>query len=383
MKIFINFISLLFVICSQMNAQRAVEFIYDNDSSEVANSSFETNSGCYIALGLIRDKYSTVIHNSALIIEFDEYSILKSRSFFKQDSSISFTYGFQKSNNNYFIVGSMRDSIQTGYSWSIYLCEIDTEFNILWEKYYPVPEGYMLMLGDIVVDQWGQVVIFSSLKIPPYSTKFLHLSKYDMEGNLLKSNFLPNHEASFYDDMLLNQDGTGYQIIGRLNINGGLVRDYFEIDTALNVCETGMIINGGGSLNFTASGKWQHEEKLVICNTKTDSNTGAFHDLFMLLVDQQLNVIKDTVIFDQDAIYTPVHKGMDFIYEDLIWTCTFDYNIANFQSNHVFKVYLFDSELNVLGVKTFGGDSHWWLTHLCATTDGGCIITGMMREKKE
>jgi hypothetical protein len=150
----------------------------------------------------------------------------------------------------------------------------------------------------------------------------------------------------------------------------------------LNVSETIINLGSQNVLSGTVSAKWINENRLIVSNIEGSETPGAYHDLELRLIDQDYNLIKDTVFFESGRAYTPTYKGMDFIYEDLIWTCVFEMDAFNWQTDHTFKVYLLDSDLNVLGEKTFGGDSHWWLTHLRATTDGGCIITGMMREKE-
>lgn len=376
---------LLFLVVStllpNLLAQKFEEIIFDKDSSEIPRSTFETRTGNYIALGLISDKNTNIADSRGLVIEFDDNSIVKSRSFAKDNSSLTFCYGFQKNNDNYLIFGKLVDSVGSPNSAEhIYLCEMNPELEIIWEKFNEIPEGYSMSLGDITVDQWNQIVLFSQLRIPPYSTDYLYLTKYDMDGNLLLSNLLPDHHAGQYDDLILNPSGLGYQIIGDMTISPGFPKSLFEIDTSLNITETITFI-GGNDMNLTTSAKWIDENRLIVSNIENVA-PGAYHDLELLLLDQDYNLIKDTVFFEPGRVYTPTYKGMDFIYEDLIWTCAFEDNIFNWQSDHTFKVYLFDSELNMLGEKTFGGDSHWWLTHLRATTDGGCIITGMMREKE-
>lgn len=381
-----QFLLLLLVVSTlphNLLAQEFVEFIFDKDSSEIPVSTFETRAGNYIALGVISDKNTNVADGRGLVIEFDNNAIIKSRSFAKDSSSLTFYYGFQKNNDNYLIFGRLVDSVGSSNSAEhIYLCEMNPELDIIWEKYHEIPDGYAyLNLGDIIVDQWNHIVLFSALMIPPYSTDYLYLTKYDMDGNLLNSNFLPDYHASQYDDLIINPSGLGYQIIGDMNISPGFPKSLFEIDTSLNVTETITFIGGSNDIDLTTSAKWIDENRLIVSNIENVA-PGAYHDLELILIDQDYNLIKDTVFFEPGRVYTPTYKGMDFIYEDLIWTCTFEDDILNWQSNHTFKVYLFDSELNVLGEKTFGGDSHWWFMHLRATTDGGCIITGMIREKE-
>jgi hypothetical protein len=72
---------------------------------------------------------------------------------------------------------------------------------------------------------------------------------------------------------------------------------------------------------------------------------------------------------------------MDFVYEDMIWVATFNQDFPHFSGNEIYRVYIYDSGLNLKGMKTYGGDSRWWFEHLLATSDGGCILTGIIREE--
>lgn len=72
---------------------------------------------------------------------------------------------------------------------------------------------------------------------------------------------------------------------------------------------------------------------------------------------------------------------MDFVDEDMIWICTYNFDFPYFSGTEIFRVYIYDSEMNIKGMKTFGGNSRWWFEHLLATNDGGCVITGFTREE--
>ena len=355
-------------------------FIVRSDSSLWGYSSFETTNGNFISIGSINDKNLNNRQNGGLLVEFDNSSILNIKNYYKQDTSFYFYRGFQKENGNYFIYGFLSDSIweQTNYKY-LYLCEIAPNFQVVWERTYPAPEGYTLHLGNYVIDNSNCVVIFSSLRIVPYSNEHLYLNKFDQEGNLIATTFEPDYAASPYNDIILKPDGSGYIVIGGLTINN-VRKNIFEIDTSLNIVNAGGCLGGDNWLGYPCSAKYLPDGGLFIVNNESQETPGAYIDMEVRVTDDQFNTINDTVIIDPDNVYTPVNEGVDYIYDDLIWTCTFSYYPPYWQGTEIFKVYLFDKEMNLKGMKVFGGDSRWWLIDLTATSDGGCIITGIIRE---
>ena len=356
-------------------------FIVRSDSSLWGYSSFETTNGNFISIGSVNDKNINNRQNGGLLVEFNNSSILNINNFYKQDTSLYFYRGFQKENGNYFIYGLLSDSIweQTYYK-HLYLCEIAPDFQVVWEKTYPVPEGYTLHLGNFVIDNSNCLVIFSSLRIVPYSNEHLYLNKFDQEGNLIATTFEPDYAASPYNDIILKPDGSGYFIIGGLTINN-ISKNTFEIDTSLNIVNAGGCLGGDNWLSYPCSAKYLPDGGLFIVNNESQETPGAYIDLEVRVTDDQFNTISDTVIIDPDNVYTPVNEGVDYVYDDLIWTCTFSYYPTSWQGTEIFKVYLFDKEMNMKGMKVFGGDSRWWLIDVTATTDGGCIFTGIIREE--
>lgn len=372
----------LLTLAANLCAQDNYSIQINSDSTEWGNSTFETNTGKYITLGSVSDKNLTQRKSNGLLIEFDDQSNTLVKIFSKQDTSFQFFKGFQKTNGNFFVYGMLSDTIFENVRYNfLYLCEIDPEFELIWEKTYPIPDGYVLRLGNFVIDNSGNIVIFSSLRVVPYSVEHLFLNKFDMDGNLIATNFSLDYIASILNDFILKPDGTGYYVIGGLSING-IVKNTFEIDSELNIVNSGGTLGGENDLGYPCSATWLPTGDLFIVNEESQETPGAYLDLQVRLTDSDFNTINDTVIIDPDFVYTPVYKGVDYVYDDLIWTCTFHHFPPSWPGTEIFKVYLFDSDMKMKGMKVFGGDSRWWFYDLLATTDGGCIITGVVREKE-
>ena len=61
-----------------------------------------------------------------------------------------------------------------------------------------------------------------------------------------------------------------------------------------------------------------------------------------------------------------------------IWIPTFVDITTNFPGTEVFRFHIFDSNLNLKGVKEYGGDKRYWFFNMMVTSDGGCLLTGMV-----
>ena len=74
----------------------------------------------------------------------------------------------------------------------------------------------------------------------------------------------------------------------------------------------------------------------------------------------------------------PVNKGLGYIDPNTIWIARFDGTLTNVTGTEVFRFYIFDSNLNLKGVKEYGGTTRYWFYDLLVTSDGGCLLTGMV-----
>ncbi len=375
----IAIIAVSFMLYKTAWPQQSYEIVTDKDSTEIGYCTFETNAGSIVSIGEISNKdIQNGYKGLGFILKYSDPADVQTSTFGKPDTSLVFQMGFQKENGNYIIIGRLSDSLSPEYSENIYLCEITSEMGVVWEKTFPAPAGYALYLSDFLIDGDNNIIIMSSMRIPPYTNGYLFLTKFDMNGELLNSSFLPEYDVRTYNDIILKLDGTGYTIIGMLN-KSNIVRNWIDLDTSLNIVAEGGALEN--ALQIAVTAKWLSDGNLFIVDGEGPETPGAYRDMMARVISPDLETtLCDTVFIDPDNVYIPVYDGMDFVYEDLIWTCTFNEDFPYFQGDETFKVYLFDSELNLKGMKVFGGDSRWWFFHLVATNDGGCIITGAKRE---
>jgi hypothetical protein len=369
------FILLAVILFPNKGMLQSFQIIIDKDSTEIGTKTVEIGSGNYLSYGIIKNKSTEKC--SPLIVTYTSSMDTQVMSFPKIDTSYYFLNCITKENGNFLFFGRMKDLSLSSLFNTIYICEFTSDFSLLWEKFYTVPEGYDYRPFDFLVDEDNNIILFSGLNTPPYTNTYLYLTKFNMEGDLLLEKLFPNYMVSMYNDIIPKQNpDEGYLILGEVRKNY-LAGDLLELDKDFNISTpwVNTPFDGENYLSPPLTAKWLSNGNLFLVHRGKDVENAEFR-----LCNPDYTTLKDTAIIDPYIDYTPVRQGMDFIYEDLIWTATFNMYLQPISYDKIFRVYVYDSEMNMIGMKTYGGDSQWWLEHLLATSDGGCIITGAERE---
>jgi len=310
--------------------------------------------------------------------------IIKDTTFLKQDTSFFFQFGFIKPNGNYFLIGGVSDTVSPLKYNSTYVCEMKPNLEYLWEKVYPLPfsspySNHQIMNFMITPDSC--IVIQGVIDTIQYSTQDnLFLSKYNVNGDQLCFQYFPtwtDFTIGGGSDLLLKPDSTGFYYIGEVNLNYS-PKDWIEFDFLLNITLYGNIEDILSGFYTPASVKRLSNGNLIAANHSIGMYNNPYHELEMRVIDQDFNLIRDTILYHDEYVCIPDHRGMDFINEDNIWVATFENTPPSFSGTDVFRIFIFDSELYLKGTKEYGGDTRYWFQDLLATTDGGCLMTGLV-----
>ena len=358
-------------------AQSSFELIINGEDTEVATGTIELPNEVFLTYGILHEKTTSLSY--PILLRYSDSLNFEFDIFPKQDTAYGFSHGILKENGNFLFIGGLWNYTVVNKPNTIYLCEMTPNFELVWESYYPIPdEDYYLISGDFMVDDDNNIVLSAGMGIVPYSTIYLYLAKFNMEGELLAENFLPNYQVSMYNDIIHTSDNEGYAVIGQVNKNN-ILGNLLEFDQNLNISTPWETDPFGGEdyVEPPITAKWLSNGTLFLANRGMGDQDVEFR-----LCNSDYTTIKDTLIFDSEIDYIPVRQGMDFVDEDMIWICTYNFNPPFINGTEIFRVYIYDSEMNIKGMKTFGGDNRWWFEHLMATSDGGCIVTGFTREEE-
>jgi len=105
---------------------------------------------------------------------------------------------------------------------------------------------------------------------------------------------------------------------------------------------------------------------------------GANKDLYIKTMDQELNTVNDTLVFYDESLYLPMFNGLDYTDEDNIWLGAFNWIPPSVSGIEFFYIHVLGANGQMKGMKAYGGDKRYLFFSLFATSDGGCLMTGLV-----
>ena len=93
-------------------------------------------------------------------------------------------------------------------------------------------------------------------------------------------------------------------------------------------------------------------------------------------MDVEFNTLRDTLLFYPGYDHIPEFKGLGFTDPNQIWVPTFNPDPNSWSGAEVFRFHIFDSNLNLIGMKLYGDDRRYSFFNMIVTSDGGCLMTG-------
>lgn len=384
MKILCAFAFIIFFVCTAYS-QQSFEVVISHFGHESVYYTIEDNHN-YILLGGHDKIAGTEGKQPMIVVISDSGEIVEDTSFFKNDTSYYLKFGFVKPNGNYWAIGCLSDSV-TPYEYNCtYVCEMTPDFQLVWEKIYTLPflsSFTTHRIKNFLRTPDSCIIIEGIIDTVQYSNQEeIFVSKLDLEGNQIIFNYNQNYEDYSIgggSDLILNPDSTGLYLIGDL-VRNLITIQWIEFDFNLNVISYGNIENLLSVFYSPASVKRLGNGNLIIANKSYGLNNSSYQDLEMRVVDQDFNLVRDTIIYHDEYVNIPDQRGLDFIDDNNVWVATYEREFIGTQGTSVFRIFIFDSELNLRGMNQFGGDTRYWLHDLLATSDGGCLITGEVPE---
>jgi len=354
--------------------QNSFEYIISTPNNDFGRSGFEGNE-YYFSVG--STEYSEETLARATICRYSNENDIFIKKILKNDTTTIFAFGTQKDNGNLLIVGGASDSASI-YMRYLYICEMTTDLEVISEKYhFLIPDGYDLFsIYDMVVDNDNHIVLAGHFDNYEGTTgNSLLLGKLDMEGNLLNFNHI---ESIWFDgvqdaDLITKSDANGYYYF-----NGGSY-ELVELNNDLEYVGASNIIDPPHYLGSNVSAKYLPNGNLAFVS-QSDYDT-SYYDLHLQIFTSDLECIYDTVIMEEGRQSPALFKGIDYVDPENIWVVAHNDWVAP-TGTEIYKIYLFDSQFNVKGSKYYGGDTRYDFYHLLATQDGGCLLTGNIKQEQ-
>ncbi|NOX45491.1 MAG: T9SS type A sorting domain-containing protein [Chlorobi bacterium] len=361
-------------------AQGFFELNYGTDGNEFLYYTFENSSGGYISLGGQQEEYGP--HPvSPLIIEIGENGLfLNENSISKTDTSYSYRYGFEKANGNYLLFGTLTDSVSAHYRDVSYVCEMTPGLELVWEKMHPLPEPYIHhTLINYLMDADSNTIIQGKADSSLYVyNDLLFTMVIDKNGNRLDFNFYGGwKDYGVYNDMLFNHDSTAIEFFGNYVRPIAYSNDWIEMNLNLEITQFISTIDEDHDILDPVSVQTMGTDRFAMANVAI-MEPGAYLDLYVKIMDTNFVTLKDTLILYPERTSLTGQNGLGFIDPENIWIPTFEDNTTNFMGTEVFRFHLFDSNLHLKAMKEYGGDTRYWFYNMLVTSDGGCLLTGVV-----
>ncbi|MEZ5195772.1 MAG: T9SS type A sorting domain-containing protein [Bacteroidales bacterium] len=378
----IKIFSIALLLSQILFGQNTFQLEYGDVGEEKLKFTFENSSGNFISIGSIQQNHGS-FPTSPVILEIDNSGeIINELIYMKPDTSFFLQYAYEKANGNYFLIGTMSDSLPSMYldkNYITYVCEITPELNLVWEKYYTIPVPYRRhRLNNFILDAVSNLYVHGDADSSNSLDRVLLTMKFDKYGNQLDLNLYEEWGSdSEYNEMIFNKDSTAIYFICDFSKNFSLYYDFIEMDVDLNITNSISVIDWEHLCAGPASVKLLPNSTYIQAN-KAFMEPGAIQDLYIKIMDEDFNTIRDTLILYPEYNNIPSYEGMGFIDPDQIWIATFEPAFNSSPGTEIFRFHIFDSNLNLTGMKVYGGDHRYWFNNLIITSDGGCLMTGIV-----
>jgi hypothetical protein len=362
MKMF-YLLSAIMLIMTEAITQNSFDFRLSNSFSETLPTLFEDYNGNYFILSartyISGQKYHPIITRFTK----PEDTV----TFVFNDTVSHFRFGLQKDNGNYYFIGNWFYNLDSS---GLYLWETNPEFETICKAYYDIPNPYTsLEVLDYDIDFENNLIIGGRAYYPTgnESGAHLYMAKADLNGQLLSFNIPAPYKRNTTSSLLVAPDTSGYYLIGSSTLNS-ILREWIKFDSNLNIIDEGLFDWDFGLSNTSAL--FLPNGNLLI---ETQWNQ---HESFGLF-DPDFNLIKDTLLPDGND-YSPFQfNSTAFTDPENIWIASHNSDPYWMPGYNFYHVFIYDSQLNLKGLKYFGGDIRYYMFDMIATSDGGCLIAGV------
>jgi hypothetical protein len=372
---------LLLIFNNPVFSQEVFEIVIDSDiESGITGSCIDSNCN-YILTGLQRQSTQPIDILDAVIIKVDQWGDTLMKIIELGDTSCALQKCLYTSESEIISIGTfgIPESNQKFHN-GIWIVKFDLDLNIVWERFYNLAGNYwnpsfdISMTGDSVIYIAGYAAIDGMVY-----DQHIFMMKFNMNGDTLKTNYPYYDLFSKYTYGILNRpDNNGVITFGRNFDNSMTAMQAIEIDSNLNY-SIHPIEDPLSTHTENATAKWFTDSTYLLSCRAINDNSGTTNnkDIEILLMNGQHQILEQHWAGRPDTNDYPAWRSsMDFVDKDNIWVSGSIQHSPTAQINTNILVYLLDSNLDIKGMKYYGGDMNYNACTTTATADGGCILGG-------
>jgi hypothetical protein len=363
--------------------------VYNQESFEllVPISGYETpgdlyidEHGDYIVVGVTKDYYSG--QEKGLILKINPVGeVIMNKSYAFPDTNCNF-FKIIRLDTNYLVLGGIGPDV-IGLS-SVLICSFDFDFNLQWKKTYKTSNVHVVGGFNAKIDLDGSIIIMGNVlkEVKYLDDDPLHF-RFTTSGDslLMIVETLDYHQMVF--DFLIKPDSTGYITFG-----SGQYPSYPYIDANAAYYDHALyrhkVRETPNDIYWSHTVKWISDTEFFISGSKRISSPPNTNPVVGLMrIDTAFSVIDDVhfAVIPDTSCYPGWIRNFDYLdIDNIFFTWTKNY-ASTFQAMPSWIMFSkFDSTLNIMHERQYGGDAMYTAWLINATEDGGCIISGIRRD---
>jgi hypothetical protein len=360
----------------KVNCQESFELHIADPGFQTSGDLHVDDQGNYIVVGGSMDIDNSYQSGIALKISpLGEVIVYNTYNF--PDTSCNF-FSLIQLDSNYLVLGGIGPSI-VGLS-SILVCSFDFNLNLLWRKNYKISEDHVLGGFKAKVDLDSNIIMMGSVL---KEVKYLDTDPFEFRCSPSGDSLLMIVENLNYNqrvfDFLILPDSSGYVSFG-----SGQYPFYPYIDANAayynNIFSREKVREIPNDIYWSHTAKWINETEFFISGNKHLSSPSNIHPVGFMRLDTSFAIIDDVHfgVIPDTSCYPAWIRSFDYLDIDNVffaWTKNFDNHFQNVPSWIMLSK--FDSSLNIVYERYYGGDVMYAANQISATDDGGCIIAGI------
>ena len=267
----------------------------------------------------------------------------------------------------------------------IWVVKLDGQLNKVFEKTYKVIDEFWDPLYKVTMNNDSTIYVIGSLNYDgSISYPVFFRMKFNTNGDTLLSKY---HYFDLYSpnkiiySIMKKQDNNGvYAIATGFTVPIVSTKDLINIDSNLNYTYH-PVVNPDpdmGTVYEPMSAIWYDDSTILLSgNIYNPPEKGTNFDYNLVLIDLECNYIDEAIFGRPDTNdYAAWFKSADFIDKnEIFFTGSFQHVMIQ-PKNAPVDVYVFDENLNIKGMKRYGGEQNYSVTTVSVTPDGGCVIGG-------
>ncbi len=368
-----------FMTQGQCLSQYSFEFSYSTIEDDIVIESAVDNYGNTIMVGRIGNVIEGT--SNAFILKVHPNGSYQSMLFEKQDTLTFLSSINILDNGNYFVTGQYSIDGELNNADHFWVVIMDIDLEIITQKIYTVPEGYLGYWPNRVslIDDDSNIAMVAEAvrQYTHYLVADFIMYKFNQQGDTLMSRLYHSWNDSWPHSLCPIPGTDSLMLIGRGSLlNGAESMDF--MDKNMNISHSIDLSAVRGGMR-RGNNIWLSETEFLMVSDRIvdyDDKREYFFSVFRINTSGQY--LYELELDRPDTLeYRAVRQAMVRANDSTIYVAGYQsYNMGWTTIPSTSVIYLIDIDMNLIGRVNFGGDANYNLWGVAATPDDGALVYG-------